>query len=103
LFNAERYAEQTYQSLKDTKNAIEQESEVVAHGAYNLADVIRRQVGDLIKAGKLARESLHIRTHLYGANDQFVGASSMLLTKVLLGKNELGDETKELFERLLAI
>jgi hypothetical protein len=44
LFNAERYAEQTYQNLRDIKNGMDQESEEVAEGAYNLADVILRQV-----------------------------------------------------------
>jgi hypothetical protein len=45
-------------TLRDKKNGIDQESEAVADGAYNLADVIFRQDGDLIKAEELARESL---------------------------------------------
>jgi hypothetical protein len=103
LFNAERYAEQTYANLKDIKNGINQEGEQVAEGAYNLAEVIRRQDdGDLIKAEKLARESLYIRTRLYGNNNIRVGASCSLLAKVLTKQGRYGDETKELFERSLA-
>jgi hypothetical protein len=103
LFNAERFAEQTYANLKDIKNGINQEGEQVAEGAYNLADVIRRQDdGDLIKAGKLARESLHLRTQLYGPDHSKVGASCLLLAKVLKSQQIFGDETKELFLRSLA-
>jgi hypothetical protein len=40
LFDAERYAQVTYGSLRDKKNGIDQKSEAVADGAYNLADVI---------------------------------------------------------------
>eukprot|EP00596_Hydrurales_sp_CCMP1899_P010685 CAMPEP_0119044520 /NCGR_PEP_ID=MMETSP1177-20130426/32020_1 /TAXON_ID=2985 /ORGANISM="Ochromonas sp, Strain CCMP1899" /LENGTH=329 /DNA_ID=CAMNT_0007014709 /DNA_START=170 /DNA_END=1160 /DNA_ORIENTATION=+ len=39
VFNAERYADQTYANLKDIKNGIDQEGEDVAKGAFNLADV----------------------------------------------------------------
>jgi hypothetical protein len=71
LLIAERFAEQTYQNLRDFKNGMDQEGTEVAMGAYNLADVIRRQEErDLIKAEKLARESLLIRTRLYGTNDR---------------------------------
>jgi tetratricopeptide (TPR) repeat protein len=100
-FNAERFAEQTYANLRDIKNEIDQEGEVVAMGAYNLADVILRQDGgDLIKAEKLVRESLRIRTQLH--NTHYVGMSCFLLAKVFLTQKRLGDETKELFERSLA-
>eukprot|EP00596_Hydrurales_sp_CCMP1899_P001314 CAMPEP_0119035202 /NCGR_PEP_ID=MMETSP1177-20130426/2149_1 /TAXON_ID=2985 /ORGANISM="Ochromonas sp, Strain CCMP1899" /LENGTH=117 /DNA_ID=CAMNT_0006993173 /DNA_START=401 /DNA_END=751 /DNA_ORIENTATION=+ len=57
LFDGERYAQVTYGNLRDKKNGIDQESEAVATGAYNLANVIYRQKGDLIKAEELARES----------------------------------------------
>jgi hypothetical protein len=55
LFDAERYAQVAYGNLQDKKNGIEQESEAVATGAYNLADVIYRQGEDLMKAEELAR------------------------------------------------
>jgi hypothetical protein len=58
LFDAERYAQVTYGNLRDKKNGIDQESEAVAMGAYNLANVIYLQKGDLIKAEELVRESL---------------------------------------------
>lgn len=35
--------------------------QVLAEGAYNLANIIRLQKGDLIKAEKIARESIRIR------------------------------------------
>jgi uncharacterized protein (DUF2384 family) len=56
LFNAERFAEQTYQNRRDIKNRMGQLGEEVAMGAYNLANVMYWQVdGDLIKAEKLAK------------------------------------------------
>jgi hypothetical protein len=104
LFNAERYAEQTYQNLRDIKNGMDQESEEVAEGAYNLADVILRQVdGDFIKGEKLARESLLIRSRLYSSNHHGIGRNCALLGRFLMNQGKLGDETKELFERSLAI
>jgi tetratricopeptide (TPR) repeat protein len=104
LFNAERYAEQTYANLRDIKNGIDQESDAVSEGAFNLATVILRQDdGDLIKAEKLAGESLHIRTQLNGPDHDRVGLSNILLAKILKVQGKLGDETKELLERALAI
>eukprot|EP00596_Hydrurales_sp_CCMP1899_P008774 CAMPEP_0119037738 /NCGR_PEP_ID=MMETSP1177-20130426/6223_1 /TAXON_ID=2985 /ORGANISM="Ochromonas sp, Strain CCMP1899" /LENGTH=347 /DNA_ID=CAMNT_0006999371 /DNA_START=296 /DNA_END=1340 /DNA_ORIENTATION=- len=54
LINAGRFAQQTYENLKDRKNGMDQEGEEVANGSYNLADVIYRQEGDLLKAEELA-------------------------------------------------
>jgi hypothetical protein len=99
--NAERFSEQTYSNLRDVKNGMDQEGEQVAECAYNLADVIFRQDdGDLIKAEGLARESLRIRTQncSYG-----VGQSCILLAGLLKKQDKFGDETKELFERSLAL
>jgi hypothetical protein len=104
FLNAERFAEQTYQNLRDIKNGMDQEGEEVAMGAYNLADVMCRQDdGDLIKGEKLARESLRIRTRLHGSNHHSIGRSCTLLARILMNQGKLGDETKELFERSLAI
>jgi hypothetical protein len=65
---------------------MDQESEVMARGAYNLADVIFKQYGDLIKAEELVRESLRIRS------------------LILIGRQgKLGDETRELLGRSLNI
>jgi tetratricopeptide (TPR) repeat protein len=103
FFNAERFAEQTYQNLRDIKNGMDQEGEQVAEGAYNLADVIRRQVdGDLIKAEKLARESLRIRSQYYGPDSSEVGTICLLMARILQKQGRYGDETKELFDRSLA-
>jgi hypothetical protein len=56
--------------------------------------VIFQKYGDLIKAEELARESLRIRSLIYGSNDQIVGSSCNLLANVLrtqgkfCGRNE---------------
>jgi hypothetical protein len=102
LFDAERYAQVTYGNLRDKKNGIDQESEAVAMGAYNLADVIYRQQGDLIKAEGLARESLRIRILIYGINNHCIGMSCSLLASILRIQGQLGDETRGLYERCLA-
>jgi tetratricopeptide (TPR) repeat protein len=102
-YDAERYAEMTYGNLRDKKNGMDQEGEEVAKGAYNLADVILRQKGDLIKAEKLAREALRIRIKVHGNDHNYVGICCDLLANILLGQNKLGDETRGLYERALAL
>jgi hypothetical protein len=101
LFDAERYAQVTYSNLRDKKNGMDQESEAVAEGTYNLANVIFAQKGDLIKAEELARESLRIRSIINDRND--VRCSCRLLAHVLRAQGKLGDETRGLYERSLAI
>jgi hypothetical protein len=103
LYNAFRFAEQTYSNLKDHNNKIDQESEDVAFGAYNLADVILQQKGDLIKCEKLAREALRIRDQLHDHNDRNIARSCDLLARILQSQSNYGDETKELLERCLSI
>jgi hypothetical protein len=105
LFDAERYAQVTYGNLRDKKNGINQESENVAFGAFNLANVILRQngAGDLVRAEFLARESLQIRNLIYGSNHVNVGLSCELVANILRAQNKLGDETKDLYERYIAI
>jgi hypothetical protein len=103
LVDAERYAEVTYANLRDHKNGMDQESEDVAMGAYNLANVIFRQNGDLVKAERLARESIRIRAQLFGSNHSTVGLCCDLLANILQSQGKLGDETRILFERSLAI
>jgi tetratricopeptide (TPR) repeat protein len=100
LFNAERFAQQTYENLKDRKNGMDQEGEEVAMGSYNLADVIHRQEGDLLKAEELAREALLIREKI---NSSSKGASCHLLANILQSQGKFEDETQGLFERSLAI
>jgi hypothetical protein len=81
-----------------------QEGEEVANGADNLAEAMYRQVdGDKTKAEKLARESLRIRTRLYGSDDRRMGISCILLARILMNQGKFGDVTKELLERSLAI
>jgi hypothetical protein len=103
LFNAERYAQVTCSNLRDKKNVIDQESEVVAMGAYNLANVIFKQKGDLIKAEEIARESLRIRTPIHDGNYSTVVLSCNLLDCNLSAQGKSGDETRGLYERSLAI
>jgi tetratricopeptide (TPR) repeat protein len=76
LYNVERFAEATLDSLKDPANKVDQQSKGVARGYYNLADVINRQKKDLVKAEMLARESLRIRTRIFHNDDSFVGMST---------------------------
>jgi tetratricopeptide (TPR) repeat protein len=104
LFNAERFAEQTYANLRDIKNGIDQEGERVAQGAHNWADVIFQQEdGDLIKAEGLAREAMRIRVQLHGAYDSGISVYYLLLAKILRKQGNFGDEAKELYERSLSI
>jgi tetratricopeptide (TPR) repeat protein len=103
LFDAERYAQVTYGNLRDKKNGIDQESEAVAEGAYNLANVIYQQKGDLIKAEELARESLRIRSLIFDSNAQIVGNSCSFLANILSRQSKLGDETRRMYEHDLAI
>jgi hypothetical protein len=101
--NAERFAEQTYANLRDVKNEMDPLDEEVDRGAYNLADVIYRQNGDMVKAEVLAREALRIRTLVCSSNFHSIGISSDLLARILLGQDGYGDETKKLFGHSLAI
>jgi hypothetical protein len=100
LFNAERFAQQTYENLRDRKNGMDQEGEEVAMGSYNLANVIQLQGGDLLKAEELAREALLIRGKLNSGNE---GASCHLLARIFQLQGKFEDETQGLFERSLAI
>jgi hypothetical protein len=102
LYNAERFAEATLDSLKDPANGLDQLSEEVATGYYNLASVIHKQKGDLVKAEMLARESLRIRTRIYSNDHVKVGLGCSLLARILRSQGNLGDETMELYERSLA-
>jgi tetratricopeptide (TPR) repeat protein len=100
LFNAERFAQQTYENLKDRKNGMDQEGEEVANGSYNLANVIYLQNGDLLKAEKLARKASLIRKQCNSSNE---GASCHLLAQILKSQGKFEDETQGLFEHSLAI
>jgi tetratricopeptide (TPR) repeat protein len=103
MYNSERFAQATLDSLKDPANKVDQQSEEVARGYYNLANVINQQKGDLVKAEMLARESLRILIQLFDNNHPHVGISNGLLGNILQSQGNLGNETKELFERSLAI
>jgi tetratricopeptide (TPR) repeat protein len=92
--HAETFAQMTLDSLKDPGNGLDQESEAVANGYYDLGLVINQQKGDYVKAEKLVRESLRIRSHLYDAHHQYLGISVSLLARILQSQG---------YERALAI
>jgi tetratricopeptide (TPR) repeat protein len=96
LYDAERFAQASLDSLKDPANKINQESEEVARGYHALARIIRKQEGDLVRAEMLIRESLRIRVQIHGANHHFTGLSYGLLGTILQSQNKLDNETKEL-------
>lgn len=104
LTDAETYADLTLHGLKDPKNGLDQESEEVARGYFNFASVIFSLNVDLVKAETLARESFRIRVQLHGGvSDVELASSAGLLGDILKTQGKLGNETKELFERALAI
>jgi hypothetical protein len=102
-YNAERFAEVTYGNLRDRKNGIDQDSAEVARGAFTFAKVILLQKGDVVKAEKLARESLRIQSQLHNSDHDDTGDSCNLLAAILMEQGNLGDETKGLYARALAI
>jgi hypothetical protein len=103
LFNAERFAQATLDSLKDPGNGLDQESEEVADGYYNLANVINQQKVDFVKAEMLVRESLRIITRICSLDDAIIGACVGLLASILESQGKLDNETKDLYERSLVI
>jgi hypothetical protein len=103
LYDAERFAQVTLESLKDPANSVDQKSEAVAVGYYNLGMVICKQEGDLVRAEMLVSESLRIRAQLHGSDHHHMGESIGLLASIFRKQGNLGDEVKELFERSLAI
>jgi hypothetical protein len=104
LYDAERFAQVTLESLKDPTNGIDQEIEAVALGYYNLGSVISELNVDLMRADMLARESLCIRALLDGNNHHRVGLSINLLAGILRKEGNLGNFfLKESFERWLFI
>lgn len=103
LYDAERYAQLTLESLKDKANKIDQEGEEIARCHYNLAQIILLQNGDLVRAERLARESLRIRGQLYVNDHFYVGSCMSLLGKILNRQGRSIDEVEGLFQRSLAI
>jgi tetratricopeptide (TPR) repeat protein len=100
---AETFAQMTLDSLKDPGNGLDQQSEAVAEGYYQLGNVICLQKVDYVKAEKLVRESLRIRDRLHDTHHYLVGLSIGLLAYILRAQGNLGSEIKELHERALVI
>jgi tetratricopeptide (TPR) repeat protein len=103
LEQAEIFASMTLDSLKDKKNGLDQQSEEVARGYYNLANIIHQQLGDLVKGEMLIRESLRIRTLVHDVNHPYVGITGGLLARILQAQGKFTDEAKSLFEHSIAI
>jgi tetratricopeptide (TPR) repeat protein len=101
-FDAERFASLTLESLKDPRNKINQVSDKVAEGCFNLGNVLM-ELKDLDKAEQLVRESLRIRVLLHGNNHSSTGHVCGLLASILQLQGNLSDETEKLYERALAI
>jgi hypothetical protein len=75
----------------------------VALGYHNLARVIHEQKVDFIKAEKLIREALRIRTQLYDNDNLYIVETSLVLAQILQSQDKLGSETKKLFELSLLV
>jgi hypothetical protein len=59
--------------------------------------------GDLVKADKLVRELLRIRSRLYDAGHHLLGTTISLLAGILGAQGNLGSEAQEMHESSLAI
>jgi tetratricopeptide (TPR) repeat protein len=101
--HAETFAQLTLDSLKDPANKLDQLSEAVAKGYFNLGNAISHREVDIVKAENLLRESLRIRTLVHGLDHFYVGQSVSSLALILTSQEKLGDETREFYERALAI
>lgn len=89
--------------MKDPTNKLDQQSNEVAIGYHNLANIIYLQDKDFKKAEVLARESLRIRTLLYDDSHENIGHSSDLLACILQAQGNLSSETMKLIEHSLAV
>jgi tetratricopeptide (TPR) repeat protein len=103
LIDAERFAEATYSSLRNKNNGIVQDKGEMATSAYNLAYVIFRMKGDLLKAEGLVKEALRLHSLINNDDHCNIGVDCSLLARILQAQHKLGDETKGLFERSIAI
>mmetsp|Transcript_25916 Transcript_25916/g.24753 ORF Transcript_25916/g.24753 Transcript_25916/m.24753 type:complete len:349 (+) Transcript_25916:481-1527(+) len=83
LDKAQLFAEVMLGTLKDPANEVNQQSEELANGYYDLANVLCMLKGDLVKAEMLVRESLHIRSGLFDKDHPTIAISSDLLARIL--------------------
>lgn len=100
---AEIFAQMTLDSLRGPMNVVNQESEEVARGFFDLANALQgdSKNEDLIRAETLVRESLRFRVLIF-VNDHICTAHSIsLLAQILNSEGKLGDETKSMYERAL--
>lgn len=70
---------------------------------YSLAECYLVFGGDVKKAEMDARKCLRLRIQIYGSDGHNIGMGNLLLARILLAQNNIGDETRELFERALDI
>jgi hypothetical protein len=102
LDTAEVYAQMTLDSLKDPANEVNQESEFLGQGYYNLGNIIFLQNKDLMRAEMLARKAYRIRFKLYGNDHHTIGVCANLLGNILLAQENLENEMKEMYKCSLA-
>jgi hypothetical protein len=95
FFDAERFAQATFDSLKDPANGLDQNSREVAMGYYQLGCVIHKKNGDSVKAEGFLTESLRIRNSVCGSNSQEVRHSVGILAHILGSQNKGQSEEKE--------
>jgi tetratricopeptide (TPR) repeat protein len=102
LDTAEVYAQMTLDSLKDPTNEVNQDSEFLGAGYYNLGNIVFSQNKDLMRAEMLARKAYRIRFELYGNDHDNVGLSANLLANILSVQGNLENETEEMYKCSLA-
>lgn len=90
-------------SLKDPSSGLNNGSEAVAQGYFNLANALNKQEKDLVKAERLIRESLRMRKKLYANDHQYVGTSCALLATIMKTQGKLNLEMRDLMEHSIAI
>ena len=108
---AEAYSRITYESLIDPRNGIDPESEGAARGMQQLANLcvcLAREGHDLSsnlleEAEGLVRKACGIMENLYGPASSNLAICLETLGQVFIGRGVLEEETRNVFERVLAI
>eukprot|EP00596_Hydrurales_sp_CCMP1899_P002503 CAMPEP_0119044552 /NCGR_PEP_ID=MMETSP1177-20130426/32268_1 /TAXON_ID=2985 /ORGANISM="Ochromonas sp, Strain CCMP1899" /LENGTH=262 /DNA_ID=CAMNT_0007014789 /DNA_START=388 /DNA_END=1176 /DNA_ORIENTATION=- len=91
-YDAVRLAEMNLSELKNPANGMNQESDDVALGHYDLANVIWLSKGDVAKAEIIARETVR----LYANNPVHLALGFSLLGNILMAQGKLDNETKKI-------
>ena len=108
---AEAYSRITYESLIDPCNGIDLESEGVARGMQQLAHLCISMAREgheaaqdlIIEAEQLIRKACNIMENLHGPTSPNLAICLETFGQVLVGRGLFTEETRLLFERVLAI